>query len=270
MWCTLAALLICGTAASLPRVALFVGSGSQSASAGNYSDSISMLVQAGKVASLTHMSGADVAAQLTVQRFELVVFPGGSGSSEAAAIGAAGAAAVRAFVAAGGGYLGTCAGGYLAGNASCCAVQMAGYCGGAVGCGRSPYALGLVDMGVAEPWDRGHGYVVMAYSDAAVAMLHLDASTYGGGRNVSILYWQGPIQSREYPSTGYTVDATFKTEIALNHPQWTRGEMVETPSLLHTTYGKGRVLVSAPHPEETVPRLDDIIEAYVLWASGAI
>ena len=46
--------------------------------------------------------------------------------------------------------------------------------------------------------------------------------------------------------------------------------MVDTPSLLHTTYGAGRVLISSPHPEETIPRLDDLVEAYVLWAGKAI
>lgn len=263
-------LATCASAAAVGlRVALYVGTGTAPTSAGNYSASISLLVASGRVASLTHLAGPDVAPQLSTSRFDVVVFPGGSGSGESAGIGAAGGAAVRAFVAAGGGYLGTCAGGYLAGNSSCCAVPMAGYCGGATGCAKSPSALGLVDMGVAEPWDRGHGVVEMTFSDAAVAMLQLDAEKYGGGRNVSILYWQGPIQSRLYAGD-FTVDALFRSEIAANHPQWTRGEMVGTPSLLHTAYGKGRVLVSSPHPEETVPRLDDIVAAYVLWAGGAI
>jgi glutamine amidotransferase-like uncharacterized protein len=264
-------LLLCARASAAAglRVALYVGAGTAPTSAGNYSESISLLIPSGRVASLTHLAGPDVAPQLTTSRFDLVVFPGGSGSSISAGIGAAGGAAVRSFVAAGGGYLGTCAGGYLAGNSSCCAVPMAGYCGGATGCAKSQSALGLVDMGVAEPWDRGHGYVGMAYSDAAVAMLQLDAVKYGGGRNVSILYWQGPIQSRLYAGA-YTVDALFRSEIAANHPQWTRGEMAGTPSLLHAAYGKGRVLVSSPHPEETVPRLDDVVAAYVLWAGGAI
>ena len=127
-------------------------------------------------------------------------------------------------------------------------------------------------MGVAEPWDRGHGYVQMAFSDESVAMLQLDPATYGGGRNVSILYSQGPIQARQYPGR-FTTDAVFRTEVNSGpHPQWTRGEMAGTPSLLHTTYGAGagRVLISAPHPEETVPRLDDIVKAYVLWAGRAI
>ena len=268
--CALLCVAAASAAAGGPRVALYVGAGTAPTSAGNYSDSIQLLVASGRVASLTHLAGPDVAARLTPSAFDVVVFPGGSGGAESAAIGAAGAAAVRAFGAAGKGYLGTCAGGYLAGNNSCCAVPMAGYCGGATGCVKSPSALGLVDMGVAEPWDRGHGVVQMAFTAGAVAMLQLDAQRYGGGRNVSILYYQGPIQSREYTRASFAVDALFRSEIAANHPQWTRGQMVGTPSLIHASFGKGRVLISAPHPEETVPRLDDIVAAYVLWAGGAI
>ena len=130
--------LIAANALAAPglRVALYVGVGTAPTSAGNYSASIRALVSAGAVASLSLLQGADVAS-LSPTNFDLVVFPGGGGSAEAAAIGPGGAAAVRAFVAAGKGYLGTCAGGYLAGNLSCCAQSMPGFCGGKVGCGPS-------------------------------------------------------------------------------------------------------------------------------------
>lgn len=49
-----------------------------------------------------------------------------------------------------------------------------------------------------------------------------------------------------------------------------RGQMVGAPALLLATHRSGRVLLSPPHPEETVPRLDDVVEAYVLYASGAL
>ena len=263
-------LLFVPFASALLRVALYIGPGTAPTSAGNYTASLQDWVAAGKLQSLTTLLPPDVAT-LSPQAFDLVVFPGGGSSSEAAAIGAQGAAAVRAFVAAGKGYLGTCAGGYLAGNASCCAQKMAGYCGGGVGCAPSPYALGLINMGVAEPWDRGHGLVEMSFSASAVAMLQLDVETYGGGRNVSILYYQGPIQYRGYAG-GYTVDAVFNSEIHSGHPQWTTGEMVHTPSLIHATYGSagGRVLISSPHPEETIPRLNDLILQYARWAGGEI
>lgn len=164
---------------------------------------------------------------------------------------------------------GTCAGGYLAGNNSCCSQSMEGYCNGATGCSQSTWPLQLVDMGVAEPWDRGHGVVTMAFSDEAVATLQLPSSYKG--TNTSVLYWQGPIQSRLYPWTGFTSLAMFTSEVAYLHPEWTTGQMVNTPAVLTSVYhGAGRVLISAPHPEQTEPMLLDVIKGYVLWAAKAI
>ena len=228
------------------------------------------MLAAGKVSSVkTLITEADVAS-LTPDEHDLVIFPGGSGGGEATTIGADGAAAVKAFVAAGKGYLGVCAGGYLAGTASCCDGVIQGYCGGKSGCSNSSYALGLVNYGVAEPWDRGHGPVLVSYSDSTIAMLGLDAAKYSG-KNVSVLYFQGPIMSKLYKGT-YTAGATFETEIHTGHPQYTTGQMVGAPALLWTTYGAGagRVLISPPHPEETVPRFDDVCEAYILWAARAL
>lgn len=250
------------------RVALYVGAGTAPTSAGNLTAVLSAMVSRGALASLSRMQAADVAG-LSRAAFDLFVVPGGTGSSEYKALGAAGAAAVRAFARAGGGYYGTCAGAFLAGTDTCCDAPMAGYCGGGTGCSPSATALGLVDMGAAEPWDRGHGYVSVSFSDATVRALRLDAGRYGGGKNVSVLYYQGPIQDRGYAGR-FEANATFETEIATGHPQWTTGQMVHTPALVTTTFGAGRVLLSSPHPEETVPRLDDVVEAYALWAAGAI
>ena len=123
-------------------------------------------------------------------------------------------------------------------------------------------------MGVAEPWDRGHGYVDMLFNSDAIAALQLDKGTYAG-KNVSLLYFQGPIHDRSYKGA-FTTGATFLSEIHTLHTPYTEGQMINTPSLVFTEYGKGRVLLSTPHPEETVPRLDDIVKAYLLWAARAI
>ena len=257
-------------AAAAPRVAIFRGASSSAASGGNYSDILANMLAAGTVSAVTTLlSEADVAG-LSADTHDLVIFPGGSGGGESTAIGADGAAAVKAFVAAGKGYLGVCAGGYLAGTAACCDGVIPGYCGGKSGCAKSSYALGLIDYGVAEPWDRGHGPVLVSYADETIAMLGLDAAKYAG-KNVSVLYYQGPIMSSLYTGK-YTAGATFETEIHSGHTAYTTGQMVGTPALMWTTYGAnaGRVLISPPHPEETVPRFDDVCEAYILWAARAI
>ena len=100
-------------------------------------------------------------------------------------------------------------------------------------------------------------------------MLGLDATRYGPQHNTTILYFQGPIASKMYAgNAGLSSGATFVTEIHSGHPEQTKGQMAGSPALLWATYGagQGRVLVSPPHPEETLPRLDDVVEAYVRWA----
>jgi hypothetical protein len=124
-----------------------------------------------------------------------------------------------------------------------------------------------VDAGVAEPWDRGHGEVDVQWTAEAVAMLRLPA-VYAQ-RPFSVHYYQGPILDRAYAGN-YSAGALFMTEIHSKHPELTTGQMVGTPAMFKTTYGAGRVLISPPHPEETMPRLDDVLRAYTLWVGRSI
>ena len=91
------------------------------------------------------------------------------------------------------GYVGTCAGAYLAITAECCdkALPNTTYCDGQTGCFADDWALGFVNIASANPWARGHGPVDITFTDAAVDALQLPASYRG--KNVSIMYWQGPI-----------------------------------------------------------------------------
>jgi hypothetical protein len=57
---------------------------------------------------------ADQWASIDLKPFDVVVFSGGSGSAEAEAINEAGRTNVREYVRGGGGYVGVCAGAYLA------------------------------------------------------------------------------------------------------------------------------------------------------------
>jgi len=255
---------------TLLRVAIYDGQGIAPTSEGNLTASLNALVVKGVIGSVTILLGPDIANMLKRASFDVVVFPGGGGRGEAIGIGAVGEAAVVAFVSQGGGYYGTCAGAYLAGTASCCdTAAIKSYCNGTVGCGPVSYALKLVDFAATEPWDRGHGYVTVMYTDAAISALHLDAATYSN-KNISILYYQGPIVDPRYKNSGFTVGSSFTTEIHSLHPAQTTGQMLGAPALMMSTFGQGRVLLSPPHPEETVPRMDDIIEAYTLWAGKVI
>ena len=59
------------------------------------------------------VNSADIQAG-ALDHFDVVIFPGGSGVPQAAALGDKGMRAVQEFVRAGGGYVGICAGGFLA------------------------------------------------------------------------------------------------------------------------------------------------------------
>src|SRR5258707_820421 len=60
---------------------------------------------------VTKVSGKDIVSG-ALKDFDVVIFSGGSGSKESAAIGEAGREEVRRFVREGGGYIGICAGAY--------------------------------------------------------------------------------------------------------------------------------------------------------------
>jgi hypothetical protein len=170
-----AVLALGATFAEAIRVALYFGSGISEPSAGNYSVALTQMLEAGEISSYSALNATELDSELTNEAYDVVLFPGGMSTTESGAIGPTGLAAVKAFVAAGGGYVGTCAGAYLAITAECCDTAVSGYCNGTTGCFKDPWALGLVNVASANPWARGHGLVNLTFSDAAVEMLQLPA-----------------------------------------------------------------------------------------------
>jgi len=57
----------------------------------------------------------------------------------------------------------------------------------------------------------------------------------------------------------------FRTELAENGTPV--GVMVNSPAQAISTFGKGRVFISSPHPEGT-PGLEHLIPRGIVWASG--
>ena len=233
------------------RVALYVGGGATAPSFANYSLALAQLAAAGDIASFAELQAADIdGGRLSAADFDVLLVPGGMSTTESAAVGAVGLANIVQFVALGGGYVGVCAGAYLAFTAECCDRAVPGYCGNATGCLKTPWSLGLAPLASADPWDRGHGLVNISFSAAAVAALRLP---YAAGANVSIMYWQGPILDRAWrgalPGVNFESLATYESEIHADWPDYTTGAC--TLDLTPPTARTSRQLTLAPNPAST-------------------
>lgn len=175
---------------------------------------------------------------------KLLIHPGGSGGGQGKALGEAGRERVREFVKRGGGYVGVCAGAYLA----TCDYE---------------WSLHILDAKVVDRqhWARGFGDVEIGFSSAGQELF--PAVRQRG----TIYYHQGPLLA---PAANPQIDdyiplAAFETEIAKNGaPQ---GVMRGCTAIARGAFGAGRVLCFSPHPERT-PDQHAVLIAGVQWALG--
>jgi predicted deacylase/glutamine amidotransferase-like uncharacterized protein len=181
-----------------------------------------------------------------LSQFDLVVFPGGSGSKQAAALEKSGRTKVHQFIERGGGYLGVCAGSYLAAR-------------------NYDWSLKIIDARTVDTqkghWRRGEGTVKMELTEKGRLIL----GDYP--KVVEVRYANGPIFA---PAGDDEIDdfeplAHFRTELAKNGAR--AGAMVDTPAILSGKLGKGRVLCISPHPESS-ESLHGIVRRAALWLSG--
>ena len=176
--------------------------------------------------------------------FDTVIFGGGSGSGQAKGLGEDGCKAVRQFVQNGSGYIGVCAGAYLA---------TANYA----------WSLALVnaDSIDRQHWRRGTGQVEIELTP--------DGRTFfgrpGAGR-LEIRFAQGPILApgEREGLPPYTVLAWFRTGIGKNGAD--PKTMIDTPAIVSGECGKGRAVVFSPHPEQT-DGLHDLLLRAVRWTA---
>lgn len=185
---------------------------------------------------LTKFKGADIAAG-GLKGYDLVMFTGGSGSAEAGGLGEKGREEVREFVRNGGGYVGICAGAYLA-------------------CSGFEWGVGVLNAKtVSSKWRRGQGEV------------KIEGEAFGEKlSDRGIRYSNGPIIKadvrKDLPE--FEVLIAFRTELAENDTPV--GVMVNAPAMVRSTYGLGRVFTSSPHPEQTAG-LEPIVEKAVRWVA---
>jgi Uncharacterized conserved protein len=175
--------------------------------------------------------------------FDVVVFPGGGGRDEALTLDDQGRAEVKAFVERGGGYLGICAGAYLA---------SAGY----------DWSLHILDAQVLDRahWKRGTGDVQVGLTSAGRKLLAAESDRQ------TIYFHQGPLLAPagkpEIPD--YETLGTFDSEIAKNGAP--KGVMKGTTAIAAAPFGQGRVICFSPHPEKTEAVKGQVLKA-IQWAA---
>jgi len=98
---------------------------------------------------------------------------------------------------------------------------------------------------VSSKWKRGVGQVKIEPTGKGREILGFPAG------QLDIRYANGPIyKAAESPAIpDFEPLALFRTELAENDSP--KGAMVNSPAMVAGTFGKGRVICSSPHPEQT-------------------
>lgn len=152
---------------------------------------------------------------------DVVLFPGGSGSRQGKTLGGTGREMVREFVRNGGGYIGICAGSYLASQGDDSKLKLVNFYNKTGG-----------------NWKRGNKDVLA------------EADVRGQPVQFKIHFENGPIFNPtnepgipQYVPLGIYLEETYSTK---NNTH--KGEMVGTPVAVASSYGDGRVLLFSPNP----------------------
>lgn len=156
-----------------------------------------------------------------LERAEVVLFTGGRGSVQGRLLGEDGRARVRRFVERGGGYVGICAGAYLA---------LQG--------GPEDHKLAIVAGRnlTGDRWRRGIAPARVIPSDGAEPrFLH---------------YANGPLLAHEAVEglAPFVTLATFDADIYWERWDTHAGEMPGTPAVVAAGYGRGRIVLFSPNP----------------------
>jgi glutamine amidotransferase-like uncharacterized protein len=171
-------------------------------------------------------------------RFDVLIFPGGRAHKQADALGENARRSVKDFIRSGGGYVGICAGGFLAS-------------------GQYDWSLGLVNTSVLTGDREMPGLGTRSMADRGPGTVQIELTAEGqsifGDRSapLDISFSGGPIflgpKRDDLPLT--IPLAHYSTEVSNYAPQ--RGTMIGTPAIFAARFGAGRVVAISPHPENT-------------------
>lgn len=173
----------------------------------------------------------------------VVFFSGGIGSVQGGELEPEGRRIVREFVRDGGGYVGICAGAYLA-------IQ-----------GPPQYhhlAIVAARNWSEDAWRRGTGM--------------LEVAPVGGGEPLPLFYANGPVFRRddrpELPP--WVALATYVDDKFCESCGTHAGELPGTPAILAASYGAGRIVLFSPNPtlaKGDVPARPELLLAAVRWTA---
>ncbi|MBQ9371167.1 MAG: glycosyltransferase family 39 protein [Thermoguttaceae bacterium] len=174
-----------------------------------------------------------------LERFDLIIAPGGQSGEQTQALRGEGATAIRQFVERGGGYFGVCAGAYLAST-------------------NEDYYLRLVNLrarqekeyvpevGLTSIVKRQPGRVELSLTNKGAELFQCDRET----KLKNVFYFTGPFFQPGYQSDlpeAITL-SVFDTEVA--DYDFQRGTMIGAPAIAIAPFGEGNVVVTSPHLEE--------------------
>ncbi len=183
-----------------------------------------------------------------LEKFDVIMFPGGSAAAEAGSLKPKGRDLVRRHVYGGGGYIGTCAGAYLI-----------------MPEGATPRLSLMNSRNVdGDHWARGHGIVRLGITPEGRQVLGTTET------ETEIEFWQGPLIAPPEGATApeYMPLAAFLTEIHENGAP--AGVMPGTTAIAAGHHGAGRYVAFSAHPEGVITPLfkGDFIYHAIQWARG--
>jgi glutamine amidotransferase-like uncharacterized protein len=175
--------------------------------------------------------------------YDVLIQPGGSASEQGTTLGPEGRERIRKYVADGGGFIGICAGAYLA------SVEY-------------PWSIGVLNAHVLDGahWARGEGNVQLQISSTGQAAFSSDKAT------CTIHYQNGPLLGPGHKQgiPPFEVLAAYESELTENGAP--KGVMKGTAAIARGKFGRGRVVCFSPHPEKTQGR-EPLLHSAIRWAA---
>ncbi|QAT63046.1 biofilm PGA synthesis protein PgaC [Acidilutibacter cellobiosedens] len=182
-----------------------------------------------------------------LNNFDVLIVPGGRATGQAKALGEKGCSMIESFVKNSGGYIGICAGAFLA---------VEGY-------NESTSNLVIVNAQAIDidHWNRGSGNVKIKITDPTHPIIN---GYYG---TITAYYENGPLlkPGNYLDLSDYDELAFFADGIGQNNNK--SNLMINSSALVSSTYGYGKCVLFSFHPELTEGLQRMFIQG-ILWAAG--